>query len=200
MAPGAPELVLASGSSARRALMEAAGLVFTVVRPDVDEAAIKQAMRAAGPGPDEAALALADAKASSVKDGGALVIGADQILVCGDEWFDKPSDIEEARRHLVRLRGGAHRLVTAVCCWRGGERLWGHVAQPVLRMREFSNAFLDAYLAAEGEALLGSVGAYRLEALGLHLFEAVEGEHASVLGLPMLPLLGFLREADVSWA
>ena len=195
MMPGAPPLVLASGSAARRALLEAAGLAFTVVRPDVDEAAIKRTMRSAGV--VDAALALADAKAASIGDRGALVIGADQILVCEGEWFDKPVDPANAREHLLQLRGRVHRLVTAVVCWRGGERLWADVAEPTLRMRSFSDAFLAAYLAVEGDALLGSVGAYRLEGLGLQLFESVEGEHAAVLGLPMLPLFGFLRRAGV---
>ena len=195
MLPDAPPLVLASGSVTRRALMEAAGLAFTVVRPDVDEAAIKRAMRGAGVA--DAALTLADAKAGCIRDSGALVIGADQILVCEGDWFDKPSDTAEAREHLRRLRGRVHRLVTAVVCWRDGERLWGDVAEPGLRMRAFSDAFLERYLAAEGDALLESVGAYRLEGLGLQLFETVEGDHAAVLGLPMLPLLGFLRGAGV---
>jgi septum formation protein len=188
-------MVLASGSAARRALMQAAGLAFRVIPADVDEAAIKAAM-AACPAED-AALALADAKAASIQDSEALVIGADQILVCGTDWFDKPADVATARDHLLRLRGREHRLVTAVVCWRGGRRFWSHVAQPALRMRPFSDAFLDMYVAAEGEALLGSVGAYRLEGLGIQLFDTVAGEYAAVLGLPMLELLGFLRREGV---
>lgn len=192
MCPDAPRLVLASGSSARFAVMAAAGLVFDVVRPAVDEDVIKAAMRAEGDRADDAALALADAKAASVADGAAVVVGADQILVCQGEWFDKPADLDDARAQLMRLRGRQHHLVTAVTCWRGGQRVWRHAARPALAMRAFSAAFLDAYLAAEGEAVLGSVGAYRLEGLGVQLFESVEGEHAAVLGLPMIALLGFL--------
>ena len=200
MLPDAPPLVLASGSAARRALLHAAGLVFRVQPADVDEAAIKAAMRSDGASPDETALALADAKAASVGAAGELVIGADQLLVCEGEWFDKPPDLAAARGQLQRLRGRRHDLVTAVSCWRGGRRVWHQVVRPALWMRRFSDTFLAAYLAAEGEALLGSVGAYRLEGLGVHLFEAVEGEHAAVLGLPMTALLRFLREAGVTLA
>ena len=197
MVPGGPALVLASGSAARRALMEAAGLVFTVVRPVVDEAVIKQAMRAEGESAAETALALADAKAASVQAGEALVIGSDQLLVCEGDWFDKPADVDAAREQLLQLRGKEHELVTEVTCWRGGVRVWSHLACPRLRMRAFSDDFLQQYLAEEGDAVLGSVGAYRLEALGMQLFEAVEGEHAAVLGLPMFALLAFLRECGL---
>lgn len=197
MVSGGPRLVLASGSATRRALMMAAGVVFDVVHPAVDEDVIKAAMRAEGESAEVAALALADAKAASVADDAAVVVGADQILVCEGEWFDKPADLAAARAQLMQLRGLRHELVTAVTCWRGGERVWWEVARPVLRMRAFSAGFLDAYLAAEGDAVLGSVGAYRLEGLGVQLFDAVEGEQAAVLGLPILGLLGFLRGVGV---
>ena len=197
MAPGGPGLVLASGSAARRALLKAAGLRFTVQPAAVDEAAIKRAMRAQGADPAAVASHLADEKARQVAEPRAMVIGADQLLVCDDAWFDKPDDRLAARAHLLRLRGRRHELVTAVTVWRAGVRLWHHVARPGLVMRSFSDTFLEAYLAAEGDAVLGCVGAYRLEGLGLHLFEAVEGEQAAILGLPMLALLRFLREAGV---
>jgi septum formation protein len=191
-----PPLVLASASAARRAVLAAAGLSFAAEAAAVDEAAIKESARAEGIPPGEAAAALAEAKARRVSrraPNGALVIGADQILVCEGAWFDKPADAAAARAQLLALRNKAHELQTAVVCWRGGERVWGHVETPRLTMRAFSDAFLDAYLEAEGEAVLSSVGAYRLEGLGAHLFSAVRGEHAAVLGLPLLPLLGFLR-------
>jgi septum formation protein len=191
-----PPLVLASASAARRAVLAAAGLRFTAEAAAVDEAAIKESARAEGIPPGEAATVLAEAKARRVSrraPNGALVIGADQILVCEGAWFDKPADAAAARAQLLALRNKAHELQTAVVCWRGGERVWGHVETPRLTMRAFSDAFLDAYLEAEGEAVLSSVGAYRLEGLGAHLFSAVRGEHAAVLGLPLLPLLGFLR-------
>ena len=197
MAPDAPPVILASGSAARRALLQAAGITFTVRPAAVDETAIKTAMRTSGADAGEAAMALADAKAGRVRDGAALVIGADQLLVCDGAWFDKPPDLPAARAQLLQLCGRRHELATAVTCWRGGRPVWRHLAHPALTMRAFSDAFLDAYLAAEGEALLSSVGGYRLEGPGAQLFDAVEGDHAAVLGLPLLPLLGFLRQHGV---
>jgi septum formation protein len=191
-----PRLVLASGSASRRVLLERAGLRFTVSPEAVDEAAVKQTARISGESATDTALLLAAMKAERAarRDRTALVIGSDQLLVCGDRWFDKPSDIVEARAHLVALRGHRHELVTAVVCVRGSERVWQHVARPRLSMRRFSDAFLDAYVAAEGAALTATVGAYRLEGLGVHLFDAVDGEYEAILGLPLLPLLGFLRQ------
>ena len=194
MVPGAPPLVLASGSSTRAALLRAAGLRFEACPARIDEDAVKQAAHADGLAPDDAALLLAELKAARVRAPGALVIGADQLLVCEGRWFDKPRDRNEARAHLLALRGRVHALVTAIVCLRDGAAVWRHVAAPRLRTRRFSDAFLDAYLAAEGTAVLASVGAYRLEGLGVQLFEVVEGEHAAVLGLPLLALLGFLRD------
>ena len=193
----APRLVLASGSSTRRALLETAGLRFDAVVPLVDEAAVKSATRGAGGTPAQAALALARLKASTVTDPDCMVIGCDQILLCETTWYDKPATMDEARRHLLGLRGREHTLVTAVVCMRGGQLLWREAAAPKLRMRSFSASFLDAYLAAEGEALLQTVGAYRLEGLGIHLFESINGEHSAILGLPLPGMLGFLRSSGV---
>jgi septum formation protein len=195
----APALILASASTARRAVLEGAGLRFETRVAGVDEAAIKEAAQAEGIPAEDAALMLADAKAARVaaKAPDALVIGADQLLVCEGAWFDKPSYMAAARTHLQRLRGRQHELVTALVCHRGGQRIWQHVAKPRLTMRDFSDAFLDAYLDAEGEALLSSVGAYRLEGHGAQLFDRIEGDQPAILGLPLLPLLGFLRQHGV---
>jgi septum formation protein len=194
-----PILILASASKARRAVLEGAGLRFETRIAGVDEAAIKEAAQSEGISPDEAALILADAKAERVaaRAPDALVIGADQLLVCDGVWFDKPPDMAAARAHLQRLRGRRHELVTALVVHRGGQRIWQHLAKPRLTMRDFSEAFLEAYLAAEGEVLLSSVGAYRLEGHGAQLFDKIEGDQPAILGLPLLPLLGFLRQHGV---
>jgi len=197
--PTGPRLLLASASASRKALLQQAGLRFEAVAAQIDEASVKSAARAEGATAAETALLLADLKAARIarREPDALVIGCDQILVCEERWFDKPADRAEARAHLIALRGRAHTLVTAVLCRKGEQRLWHHVATPRLVMRDYSDAFLDTYVAAEGDALTSTVGAYRLEGLGVHLFDAVVGEHAAVLGLPLLPLLGFLRQNRV---
>ncbi len=195
--PQRAPLILASQSPARAAVLRAAGLAFDARPARIDEAAVKAAARADGAGPDAAALALAELKAARVRQPGAVVIGADQILVCEGRWFDKPADLAEARAHLLALRGRVHTLMTAIVCLRDGQALWRHVARPVLTMRPFTNTFLDHYLASEGDRLLATVGAYRLEGPGAQLFDHVDGEHAAILGLPLLPLLGFLRQHGV---
>ncbi len=194
-----PALVLASASVTRLSLLRAAGLEVEARPAHVDEDAIKQAGRAEGASPDDVAMLLAEMKAARVgaRDPDALVIGADQLLVCEGRWFDKPDSVAGAREHLRALRGRSHTLVTAVLCWQGGARIWQHVSRPVLEMRAFSDALLEAYLEAEQDSVTASVGAYRLEGLGVQLFERVEGDHFSVLGLPLLPLLGFLRQRGV---
>ena len=194
-----PRLVLASASTTRRALLDAAGLRFEAFASAVDEAAIKESAQAEGLPPRDATLLLADAKAMRIarRDPDAVVIGADQLLICETRWYDKPPDIATARAQLSQLRGRRHELVTACVCWRHGARIWQTVAVPHLTMRDFSDAFLDAYLAAEGDRVTSSVGAYRLEGLGVHLFTRIEGEHAAILGLPLLALLGFLRQHGV---
>ena len=162
----------------------------------IDEGKVKRRFRAANRSAADCAVALAEAKASSIaaRSDRATVIGADQILLCGGAWFDKLEDLGAARRQLQELRGRTHELVTAACVMRQGARLWHTVSRPRLRMRNFSDGFLDEYLAGEGAALLGSVGAYRLEGKGVQLFDRIEGDYFAVLGLPLLELLGFLRD------
>lgn len=194
-----PPLILASASEARRGLLAAAGLRFEVRPALLDESAVKAAAKAEGALAHDVAIRLAALKAERVaaREPDALVIGADQILVGDEKWFDKPATIEVARAHLLALRGKSHILATAIVCQNGTQRIWHHTASPRLTMRPMSDAFLDDYLAAEGEAVMASVGGYRLEGLGIHLFERIEGEYAAILGLPMLALLGFLRQHGV---
>ena len=192
-----PPLILASASQTRLSLLRDAGLTVIVRPARIDEAAIKRAMRHEGADPDRTAQLLADRKAGSTVDPEAIVIGADQLLVCERSWFDKPRDLAEARAQLLALRDRAHVLHTAIALSRDGRIIGRHVSRPRLVMRAFSEAVLDAYLALEGGRVLSSVGAYRMEGPGIQLFEAVEGEHAAILGLPMLALLDMLRRQDV---
>ncbi|WP_337876169.1 Maf family protein [Elioraea sp.] len=194
-----PPLVLASGSATRAGLLRAAGLVFETAVPGVDEAAVKESARADGLEPGECALLLAELKARRISERqpGALVIGADQILVCGERWFDKPDGRAAAAEQLRALAGARHVLVTAAVALRGGVRVWQHLATPRLTMRALSDAAIEAYLDAAGAAVTSSVGGYQVEGLGIRLFAAIEGEHAAILGLPVLPLLGFLRQHGV---
>jgi len=192
-------LILASQSLTRRALLEGAGVAFEAMPAAVDEAMIKESARAEGVSAADTAILLADAKASRIarRHPDAVIIGADQLLVCEGEWFDKPADVEAARAHLHRLRNRAHELVTATVVWRQGERAWHHLATPRLAMRDFSEAFLDEYLAREGPHVTQSVGAYRLEGMGIQLMRDIRGEHTAILGLPLLPLLAYLRDSGV---
>ena len=152
-------------------------------------------MRAAGEPAIACALALALEKARSVslRCPDALVIGADQILALGNEWFDKPADLREARSQLERLRGCVHVLATAAGVVKARETLWTGASVPELTMRRFSDSFLDGYVAEEGDSLLGSVGAYRLEGKGVQLFSGIGGDYFAILGLPLIELLDFLR-------
>jgi len=188
-------LVLASGSSTRTRMLSDAGLAVVVDPAAVDEAEVRAAFRAERRAAADCATALAESKAIrvSARHTGALVLGADQILECGGRWFDKPSDVEAARAQLRALRGKDHTLVSAAAVVRNGSVVWHASDRAHLTMRDFSDGFLDAYITTAGPELLGSVGAYRLEGLGAQLFERIEGDFFTILGLPLLPLLDFLR-------
>lgn len=187
-------LVLASASRARQSLLQAAGLAVMVDPAEIDEDAIK-ADRRGDPAGCAAALAVAKALAVAPRHQDVWVIGADQTLDCEGETFDKPRSADEARRQLMRLRGTTHRLHAAAVVTRDGAICWRHVERAELVMRRFSEAFLDNYLAAMGARVVASVGAYELEGLGVQLFERIEGDYFAILGLPLLPLLAFLRSA-----
>jgi septum formation protein len=199
-AVGAPPLVLASQSRARIHLLEAAGLRFTVDAACVDEVEMKEALAAEGVSAEDAAVALAGLKAQRVAArhaGDVLVLGADQMLEVEGRWLDKPETVERARRQLVELRGRKHRLWSAAVLFRSGSRIWHHVAHADLWMRPFSDAFLDDYLAAHGEEVCRSVGAYHLEGAGAQLFARTSGDYFTVLGLPLLQVLQALRDQGV---
>lgn len=188
-------LVLASGSSARRMLLENAGLTFEVDPADLDERSAEAPLLAAGASPADLAAALAMAKASFVSAGrpGDLVIGADQTLDLDGRRLTKPGDMEAARRQLLLLSGRVHQLHSAIACARDDEIVWEHVETASLEMRRLDPAEIGRYLAEAGPGVLGSVGAYQLEGLGIRLFERIEGDYFAILGLPILALLGFLR-------
>ena len=195
----APPIVLASGSQTRARMLSAARVPFTVDAPHVDESMLKDAMKAEAATAQDTAMALAELKAvrKSPEHQGALVIGADQILVCEDTWFDKPVDLDAARGTLAALSGRAHILQTAAVIVLDGAAIWRHSARATLTMRELAPTSIDRYLAQVGAAALSSVGAYQVEGLGAQLFLRIEGDYFSILGLPLLPVLDFLRVRGV---
>lgn len=191
-------LILASGSAIRAQIMSEAGLTYEVISKPVDEAAIKDSMLSEGSRLRDIADALAEAKALRVsRTESGFVVGADQIMVMDDKLFDKPPTIEAARERLKEMRGKSHKLMGAVVVCENGQPVWRHLSVTTLTVREFSDAFLDEYIEMEGESLTRSVGAYRFEGPGAHLFSKVEGDFFSILGLPLVPLLDYLRTRGV---
>jgi septum formation protein len=189
-------LLLASSSTSRRVMLEAAGVAFSVVAPGVDEDVIRDRLSAEGADGVTIAHALAEAKAFAVSAShpDALVLGADQILIFRDRIFNKALDEDEARSVLRTLRGQTHELICAVVLARNGTIMWRRTDIARLTMREFSESFLGEYLTAEMPDLLGSVGCYRIEGRGAQLFSEVKGDHFCIRGLPLIGVLQALRD------
>ncbi|MBX4907484.1 MULTISPECIES: Maf-like protein [Rhizobium] len=191
-----PKLILASSSPFRRMLMENAGLSFEAHPAEIDERAVEAPLEKAAAKPDTVACILAKAKAEDVSTRfpESLVIGSDQTMSLGDRVFHKPKDMADAANHLRALSGTTHRLNSAIAIVRGGAVLWEYVGHAELTMRPLTEDFIARHLARVGERALSSVGAYQLEGEGIQLFEKIEGDYFTILGLPMLPLLRKLRE------
>ena len=191
-------LLLASASSIRLQLLHQAGLEAAAQPARIDEATIRDALLAEHAKPRDIADALAEMKARKLaeKNPTALVLGCDQVLALKDQLFSKPESIEEARQQLVLLRGQTHQLISALVLYDQGKPIWRHVATASLTMREVSDSYLDAYLARNWHSIQHSVGGYKLEEEGILLFTALVGDYFTILGLPLLPLLGFLATRD----
>ncbi|MBZ0161699.1 MAG: Maf-like protein [Notoacmeibacter sp.] len=189
------EIILASASPFRREMLERAGLSFRAEAAAIDERAVEEPVAAAGAAPDDIALVLAEAKALDVgtRHPGCWIIGTDQTLSIGDEILHKPADMEEARRRLLALSGRTHDLNSAVVLVHDGETVWRHVSVASLTMRKLTPQFIGRHLARTGSAVLPSVGAYQIEGEGIQLFENIEGDLFTIMGLPLLPLLAELR-------
>jgi len=194
----APKVILASASQSRRALLAGAGVDATAIPAAVDEEAVKVAMRAEGASVADQAMALAELKAVRVSNRElGLVIGGDQMLGLGERAFPRPNRLDAPREGLEARSGRTHRLETALVICEGGVPVWRHLARPSLTMRPLSPEFLDQYLDRVGEDILSTVGGYKLEGLGAQLFSAIDGDYFSILGLPLLPLLDYLRTRGV---
>lgn len=194
-------LILASQSRSRRQMLEAAGIAVEAIPSGVDEPRLREALERDGrqTTPVQIARALAEAKALDVSRAhpDALTIGGDQVLALGQRIFEKPADIEAAGRQLMDLRGRSHVLVSAVVLAEKGNVVWGHVETATMTVRSFSPEFLSDYLAAVGADVCQSVGAYQLEGRGAQLFERIEGDYFTILGMPLIALLGELRGRKV---
>jgi len=194
---GKDPLILASQSAARQALLANAGIDFEAVPALIDERAVQEASRLSDPGDIAALLAREKALVVSSDQPGRLVVGADQTLTLGLRLFNKPSNRAQAAEQLRALTGRSHELHSAVAVARDGKILFAAAARARMTMRQLGGTEIDAYLDAAGQAATSSVGAYQLEGLGVHLFERIEGDHFTILGLPLLPLLAFLRSEQL---
>jgi septum formation protein len=195
----AGSLVLASASPFRRMLLENAGIAFRAKAADIDERAIESEVERQGSSPEEVALILAEAKARNVGQAfpDDIIIGSDQTMSLGTRVYHKPRDMNEARDHLLSLSGQVHQLNSGIVLTRGSDILWKHVSSARMSVRILSPVFIDAHLARVGKKALSSVGAYQLEGEGIQLFDKIEGDYFTILGLPMLPLLAKLRDLRV---
>ena len=191
-------LILASASKVRASLLEGTGLSFAIQPADIDEGAIRRVLEVSGedldPGDVAELLARSKAEYISAKNKNALIIGADQILSFEDKIYEKPATMDEAKANLFKFRGKTHTLHSAITLVKNGERIWCYTDSAVLTMRDFSAEFLGQYCAIAGADILSSVGAYKLESHGVHLFEDIKGDYFTILGFPLLPLLAFLRQ------
>jgi septum formation protein len=193
-----PRVILASTSAIRGKILDGAGIEYAAMRPDADEDALKRGLGNLAPA--DLALALARAKALSINEPGALIIGADQIMEMDGEIFDKPRDLGEAAARLARCAGRAHRLVNGIAVAKDGAVVFENIDIVTLTMRAMTRGEVDDYLATAGEEVLASVGAYQVEALGSRLFERIDGDYFAVLGLSLFPLLASLRrEGALPW-
>jgi septum formation protein len=190
---GAAPLILASKSRARQTLLSNAGLDFEAIVADIDERALQRASGLSAPGDVASLLAREKALAVSSGNPGAFVVGADQTLALGTRLFSKPSGRAQAKEQLRALAGRGHELHSAAAVARDGKMLFETASVARMTMRPLSDDEIDAYLDEAGQAVTSSVGAYQLEGPGVHLFERIEGDHFTILGLPLLPLLAFLR-------
>jgi septum formation protein len=190
---GKKPLILASQSRARQALLASAGIKFEAVPADIDERAVQQASGMTAPGDVAALLAREKSLSVSSQLSGRLIVGADQTLALGSRLFSKPAGRAQAAEQLRALAGGVHELHSAVAVARDGKIVFAALTSAHMTMRKLDEAEIEAYLDEAGEAATSSVGAYQLEGLGVHLFERIEGDYFTILGLPLLQLLAFLR-------
>lgn len=192
---GPQELILASQSRARRMLLENAGLAFEALPADMDERAVQKNSGLSAPGEVASLLAREKALFVSRQKPGQYVVGADQTLALGERMFSKPAGRAQAAEQLGQLAGRTHELHSAVSVARDGKILFDDVSVARMTMRQLAAGEIEAYLDQAGEAVTTSVGAYQLEGLGVHLFDRIDGDHFTILGLPLLPLLAYFREA-----